>query len=164
MDYLQPVSIRLGTRSQTRGQVLALYFPNTGTLSANTNLGICWANPNYHTQALSLDQGFDFANGWGYFSLNLNTFQSSNNASDGSYAIKLFLVDAAGADVRQISSNSVQMQAGFNNYDSLSLGSIGGQAVGNGIRGQFTAATNPGAMISINIPYPMLFFGSKGPT
>jgi hypothetical protein len=138
--------------------LLSLAFPNAGTISATTDLGIVWANPADHTELLSPIKGFDFDKGFGYLSLYPVSLASQTLLP--SVSIQLFMVNSSGADLYQCSSSNPDLNAGVSSYDVLSFGVSAGATPGSGIRGQITIT----GTYSIVIPSPLLFFGSIGPT
>lgn len=144
--------------STTRGCLLALAFPNAGTFSASGSLGIIWANPADHTELLSPLKGFDFNSGFGYASLNLPSVTSQTLFP--SVSIQMYIVDSTGADLYQCGSTAMNANAAASSFDVLSFSVVAHGTPGSGLRGQ----VNISGTYSVQIPSPLLFFGSMGPT
>ena len=77
--------------------LLRVTFPNTGSFSSTTNLGIAWSNPGNHNQLLGLLNGLDFQNGCAWLSTNLRNLEYQDLLP--TYTLSLIVVDSSGTDM-----------------------------------------------------------------
>ncbi len=129
------------------------FLPNSsGSYTANTNLGITWADAGDHTVFLT-SPPWDFEKGFQYKSILQEPYTDLKDfltATTGS--IVFYVVDAAGADLYSMGGIATTPEMGFAQLD-ISL--VAASTPGNGIRVQVNSTGQ-----TIVIPASIVFVGA----